>query len=295
MLTDKRVLGQYGGFVFPLVIFTALAVLLAAAQGQEATYTLTGQALEGPETLEAGYHSFALQNDGNRDAEVVIVQLNEEGAEANFVEEVQAVDQVFMEEGGNPTAAFRTVLEGRTLWGGPAAEPGERASVGVNLPAGRYLLLGSLYSEEGPEGGPTTNVVKPLEVTGEGAASPEADAAVPMVDFAFAIPGDLGPGQQTWEFVNNGEQVHHAVIQKLKAGKTMDDVMKYAETFEGKDPTEEFAYVNMLSPGSSNFVALDLMPGSYVALCFIPDYAQGGDGAPHMAHGMMQAFTVAGN
>lgn len=33
----------------------------------------------------------------------------------------------------------------------------------MNLPAGRYLLLGSIYSEEGPEGGPATNVVKPLK------------------------------------------------------------------------------------------------------------------------------------
>lgn len=116
-----------------------------------------------------------------------------------------------------------------------------------------------------------------------------------MVDFAFALPANLKAGEQTWEFVSNGKQVHHAVIQKLKAGKTMEDVMAFSETFEGEDPTEEFAYVSMLSPGSSNYVTLDLTPGSYVALCFIPDYAKGGDGAPHVAHGMMQAFTVAGN
>ena len=291
MLTDKT-FGRYGVYRFSLVIFAALAVPLAAAQGQEATYTLTGDTLKGPETLEAGYHTFTLQNDGNKEAEIVIVQLNEEGAEEDFLKEVEAVDKAFMGE-GDPAAAFRTVLEGRTLWGGPNSDPGGRASVGVNLPAGRYLLLGSLFSE-GPEGGPTTNVVEPLEVTGEGAAAPEADATAQLVDFSFVLPGDLRPGEQTWEFVNNGEQVHHVVIQKIRAGKTMDDVMKYAETFEGEDPTEEFAYVHMLSPGSSNYVTLDLTPGSYVALCFIPDYAQGGDGQPHVAHGMMQAFTVAG-
>lgn len=293
MLADKKVLGRYGGFVFLLAVFAAVTPL-AAAQEQEAIYTLTGEALEGPETLEAGYHSFTLQNDGDKDAEVVIVQLNEEGAEEDFLKEVQAVDKAFMGE-GDPAAAFRTVLEGRTLWGGPSAHPGESASVGVNLPAGRYLLLGSLYSEEGPEGGPTINVVEPLEVTGEGATAPEADAVVRMADFTFAIPADLEAGEQTWRFANSGKQVHHAVIQKLKAGKTMDDVMAFSETFEGEDPTEEFAHVSMLSPGSSNYVTLDLTPGSYVALCFIPDYAKGGDGAPHVAHGMMRAFTVAGN
>lgn len=294
MSTDRRVLGRCGVFVFLLVSIVSAATQLAAAQGAEVTYTLTGEALEGPEALEAGYHTFTLQNDGNKEAEIVIVQLNELGAEKAFLKEVQAVDKAFMGE-GDPAAAFRTVLEGRTLWGGPAADAGESASVGVNLPAGRYLLLASLYSEEGPEGGPTTNVVKPLEVTGEAAAAAsEADATVKMVDFAFALPGDLKAGEQTWQFVNTGKQVHHAVILKLKPGKTMEDVMSFSETFEGEDPTEEFAYVHMLSPGSSNFMTLDLTPGAYVALCFIPDYAKGGDGAPHMAHGMMQAFTVAG-
>jgi len=286
-MNSKKLFSIYSLFVFVLAITAAVFTQVAAAQGAEVAYTLTGDALEGPETLEAGYHTFTLHNGGNKEAEIVIVQLNEEGAEEDFLKEVQAVDKAFMGE-GDPAAAFRNVLEGRTLWGGPAADPGASASVGVNLPAGRYLLLGSVFSENGP----TSNVVKPLEVTGEGGDAPEADATVQMVDFAFAIPGDLRPGQQTWEFVNNGKQVHHAVIQKLKPGKTMEDVMSFAETYEGEDPTEEFTYVHMLSPGSSNFVTLDLTPGTYVALCFIPDYAQGGDGQPHIAHGMMQAFTV---
>lgn len=277
MLVNKK-FGRYGVSRCSLIIFAALAVPLAAAEGHEATYTLTEEALEGLETLEAGYHTFTLQNDGNKEAEIVIVQLDETSAEKDFLKEVEAVDKAFMGE-GDPAAVFRAVLEGRTLWGGPNSDPGGRASVGVNLPAGRYLLLASLYSE-GPEGGPTTNVVKPLEITGEGADAPEADATAQLVDFSFILPSDLEPGEQTWEFGNNGKQVHHAAIQKLKAGKTMEDVMSFAETFEGEASTEEFAYVHMLSPGSSNYVTLDLTPGSYVALCFIPYYAKGGDGSP---------------
>jgi hypothetical protein len=171
--------------------------------------------LKVPEALEAGYHTFTLQNDGNKEAEIVIVQLNESGAEKAFLKEVQAVDKAFMGE-GDPAAAFRTVLEGRTLWGGPAADPGKSASVGVNLLAGRYLLLGSAFSENRP----TSNVIKPLEVMGEvAAAALEADATVQLVDFSFVLPSDLEPGEQTWEFVNTGKQIHHAVIQKLKAAR----------------------------------------------------------------------------
>lgn len=267
------------------------AVLASGAFAQDAAYTFTGEGLTGPETLPAGFHTFSLTNETENETDFVILQLANEAAGANLVEEVGAIDSAFMGE-GDPAAAFRTVLEGRTLWGGPTANPGEAASVGVELPAGRYVLLGSRYSEAGP----TSYATHPLEVTvDEGAAPPTPDATVQLVDFAFALPADLAAGTQTWEVVNRGKQVHHVVLQKLKAGKTMDDVMAFAETFEGEDPTEAFAYVNMLSSGSSNFVELELTPGTYVALCFIPDYAEGGDGAPHMAHGMMQSFTVAGN
>jgi len=79
MFVDKKI-GRYGVHRFSLVIFATLAVPLAAAQEHKATYTLTGEELEGPEALEAGYHTFTLQNDGDKEAEVVIVQLNEEGA-----------------------------------------------------------------------------------------------------------------------------------------------------------------------------------------------------------------------
>jgi hypothetical protein len=38
-----------------------------------------------------------------------------------------------------------------------------------------------------------------------------------------------------------------------------------------------------------NFVEVDLTPGEYGFLCFVPDAK---DGQPHVAHGMMQQFTI---
>ena len=34
---------------------------------------------------------------------------------------------------------------------------------------------------------------------------------------------------------------------------------------------------------------VDLEPGEYIALCFVPD---ANDGAPHLVHGMVLPFTV---
>ena len=41
--------------------------------------------------------------------------------------------------------------------------------------------------------------------------------------------------------------------------------------------------------GASSFITMDFEPGEYMFICFLPDPA---DGKPHMAKGMVQAFTV---
>ncbi|CAA9574551.1 MAG: hypothetical protein AVDCRST_MAG33-2895 [uncultured Thermomicrobiales bacterium] len=45
----------------------------------------------------------------------------------------------------------------------------------------------------------------------------------------------------------------------------------------------------MLSTGQTNWVAIDLEPGYYVALCFITDPESG---APHAMLGMIELFEV---
>ena len=45
-----------------------------------------------------------------------------------------------------------------------------------------------------------------------------------------------------------------------------------------------------MSPGTEAWTTLDLQPGTYVLLCFLPDI--NGDFSPHMNHGMMQVFHV---
>jgi hypothetical protein len=40
---------------------------------------------------------------------------------------------------------------------------------------------------------------------------------------------------------------------------------------------------------TTSFITLDLTPGEYVMVCFVPDSK---DGKPHTAHGMVKPFTV---
>ena len=54
----------------------------------------------------------------------------------------------------------------------------------------------------------------------------------------------------------------------------------------------QFTGVTFGGPGTTNYVALDLEPGTYFLLCFLP---QGGgeDGPPHFMAGMKHTLTVA--
>ena len=44
-----------------------------------------------------------------------------------------------------------------------------------------------------------------------------------------------------------------------------------------------------MAQGVVNDVVVDLTPGEYALLCFVPD---AGDGKPHVAHGMVRQVTV---
>lgn len=315
-----------------LSLFVALALPLAGAQhahgaANEATYTFDGEALQGPDSLTAGYNLITLQNDSEGYLDFMLVRLLEGATADDVVARFQAIDEAFMTD-GDAAAAINEGLTIAELYGGPDTEGGERDSVGVTLPEGRYAVVASYrangeeaddaMNEEGAdeEGAdeesageaeeeasedmgpppPSSYATLDLEVTaGEGAEAPEADVVVQMVEFAFAFPGDMPAGEQLWEVVNRGQQLHHMVLMRIREGFTLEDVMAFAETFEGEDPTEPVGYVHIISPGVSNFVSFDLTPGGYLAICFIPDHGGGGDGAPHFQHGMMQTFTVNGD
>ncbi len=60
-----------------------------------------------------------------------------------------------------------------------------------------------------------------------GTVTPQADVAVEMVDFAYAMPDEIPAGPQLWEFTNNGEQWHMMFVIDLAEGAGVEDVMAF--------------------------------------------------------------------
>lgn len=280
-----------------LAIF--MACLTAFAQEATATFTFSGATLEGPSQLPVGFHTVTLQNDdAGSTLDITLFRMVGNATVEDVVAAFQAVDQAYA--GGNPVAAVNEVVKLGESWGGPAAREVGSSSVGLDLPEGQYAVVATVHQQiHGHEGGPpapATYIASALEVTAaaDAAEAPHADVVVQMVDFAFAIPANVQAGAQTWEIVNIGEQLHHMVLVRLQDGKTMDDLQAFMQGGEqGQPPVDEVGQTNILSPGVSNYVSLDLTPGTYIMLCFLPDHAGNATGAPHVALGMMETFTVA--
>jgi hypothetical protein len=281
------------------ITFAAVVVaLLFGAQAQEdyrgaeVVYTFTGDALEGPELLEAGFTTITFRNEGDVVADIDVLRLVDGVTTDEVLATFRAADEMGMEE-GDYAAVVEAFLSVAELWGGRVAEPGGRDSFGIDLEPGRYAVISRYHHyPEALEIG-FGYLITPLEVSGtaERLPPPDADVRVDLVDFAFGMPVEVRSGPQTWHVVNRGEQVHHIALMKLLPGRSIDDVMEFLATEEGEPPVEFLASTNILSAGVANYLTLDLEPGEYVAACFLPDH-KNGTGDPHFLMGMLRAVTV---
>ena len=123
-----------------------------------------------------------------------------------------------------------------------------------------------------------------------------ADAAlkVPVVtvhakDFAFDIPKSIPAGPTTFRLVNDGKEFHHLSIIKLEQGKTIAD---FGEAMKAGHPPEwavAYGGPNAAVPGQTIAATIDMEPGNYVVVCFIPSP---GEQTPHAAKGMIAPLTV---
>jgi uncharacterized cupredoxin-like copper-binding protein len=134
----------------------------------------------------------------------------------------------------------------------------------------------------------------PLPVAPPAPPAPPAPHAVTVVatDFHFALPATLEAGPTSFTIVNHGREAHHLQLERLEGGHTLADLLA---AFKKGGPPPAWAVdaggPNAADPGARSLpTTVDLLPGTYAAICVIP----GPDGAPHVMKGMAQQFTVSG-
>jgi uncharacterized cupredoxin-like copper-binding protein len=108
-------------------------------------------------------------------------------------------------------------------------------------------------------------------------------------DYKLELPAKIPAGAVTMHLMNQGKQMHQAMIARFEDGKTIADL---AGAMKGEGPPPPWLKFvggpNGIVPGATATTTSVLTPGQYAVFCVIP----GADGTPHIAKGMIQPFEV---
>jgi hypothetical protein len=250
----------------------------AATGPNEVTILATDYAFAAPETLPAGLTTLHLVNGGKEAHHIVLMKL----AEGKTLADFQAVSM----ETKTP--------DWITFPGSPGAtEPGDTTSTTQNLDPGLYVMACFIPSPDG-QAHAAKGMVRPFVVRGPApttaATEPTPDVTVRLSDYAFAFSTPLTAGAHVIRVENDGPQLHEITFEKLNEGKTMQDFVAWGQGgMKGPPPTTPAGGFIGPTKGGHGFLTVNLTPGKYLVLCYVPDEK---DGKPHVMHGMMQEVTI---
>ena len=250
-----------------------------AATVPQVTIKATDFSFAMPDTLQTGLVDITLTNQGTQPHQAQLERLN------NGVTQAQVLAAF-----NKGPAELVTLL---TSYGGAnTVDPGQSQEVILNITQGQYIMLCFV---SGPDNIPhfIKGMYKFFTVAGPSndneVSQPQVNGQVLLRDFSFVLPASIPAGPLLLQVTNQGSQPHEMTLIRLMPGKTMHDALSFLQKPAGPPPFEDAGGMGALNPGMSGWLKLNLTPGNYVALCFVPDPKTG---KPHFALGMITSFSV---
>jgi hypothetical protein len=133
-----------------------------------------------------------------------------------------------------------------------------------------------------------------LTFRGIGALAAQADDFPEVVivtkEYSFEMPATIDSGFTRLTMDNQGMMGHHAMLMRVNDDATLEDLQAalMEPAFEPMFAVSQSIGGPSAGPGGKGSVVLDLLPGTYIAICAIPD----DNGVPHYALGMQATFEV---
>ena len=256
------------------------------------TVVATDFAFQLPDTIAAGPTTIRLLNQGKELHHVQLVRLDAGHTAAEYLE---AMGRTM--KGEAPPPAWATEV------GGPNTPvPGGETRASLVLKPGTYAIVCFIPSADHVPhvakgmskqfvvaGSERAASARPASAA-EGKAEPAPAATMTLDDYSFTLSKPLTAGRRTIRVRNAAAQSHEVVMFRLMPGRTVRDFAAWAEKLEGPPPAVPVGGTSGLAKGEWNDVHLDLEPGKYGLVCFVPDAK---DGRMHLAHGMLSEFEVA--
>jgi len=258
------------------VLWSPAAYAAAAGGPNVVDVIATEYAFQMPDSVPAGPTLFHLTDEGSQLHHVTLVKLEQGKTLADFT----ALPP-------GPFPDWAVFVGGPNT---PMPKGGQDEDV-VDLTPGNYAVIcvipdadGKLHMMKG--------MVKALTVTPstEAGKMPDSDLTLTLSNYAFKFSAPPTAGSHAIRVVNDGNQLHEAEMFRLTPGKKGEDIATWVETgMQGPPPAAPVAGISPEAPGRDNTLLLDLSPGNYALLCFMPDAK---DGKLHAAHGMIYDFKV---
>lgn len=254
-----------------------------------------------PESFPGGLVRLNFVNNGQEDHHAQMLRLNDGVTFEQFLSTFEEVMQAVPVEGD---AAFLRIEEIAVFAGGPPpTSPGQANEVVQDLRFGNYVLLCFLEDAEGIPHVANGMIAQFAVIAApvEPAIPPRAQGTVELGDFAFVNVPEFAAGKTTLQVTNSGSQPHEMIVLRLR-GISADQLLEILSAPPpppgeappppppGPPPFEFVGGIQAFMPGETTWITLDLSPGEYVVVCFIPSPLH--EGAPHLALGMNHAFTI---
>ncbi len=254
------------------------ATAATAPPANVVTFIARDYGFEGPAQIPAGITLFRLDNQGKELHHMVIARLDEGRTYDSLL--------AAMRKPGPPPRWMY-------LAGGPnASNPGAGSNATMNLIPGHYAIMCFI---PGADGVPhmAKGMISPLEVTaatGPMAREVPADVTITLTDYGFELSSPLTAGNHVIAVENHGPQPHEVVLARLSPGKTVKDIEAWEKGGEkGLPPVSPLGGIAPMMATESGQFTVDLTPGDYALICFVPDSK---DGKPHLVHGMVKSVKV---
>ena len=242
------------------------------------TVTATDFVFTAPDTIPAGLTEFRLLNRGAEMHHVFLMRLDGGKSMADLFAAMK---------GDGPLPSWAREVGGPNTPG-----PGGEATAIVRLKAGRYAMICVIPSKDGKPHvmkGMAKEITVVPATSNTTAADIRIASTMTLVDYGFKFSQALQPGRQMIRVVNSASQSHEVVLVRLAPGKSPADVLAWMEKMEGPPPGAPIGGTTPMAQGEENLLELNLTPGEYGLICFVPDAK---DGKPHFAHGMVATFSV---
>jgi uncharacterized cupredoxin-like copper-binding protein len=283
-----------------ILVFSAIATFVIAACGGQSsapggsTPTSTAQAIpaitikavdysfQQPKSIPAGLVDITLTNDGKMNHSLQIFRLNDGVSYNQFFTALKNNDPKF-------------VGMVKAYGGANSILPGQSQEVILNLQQpGQYV---SLCFDSDADNVPhfMKGMITQFTVTASPANQaqpPKDNGEIVLRDFSFQLPASIPSGPVTLKVTNQGPQIHEADIVRLTQGKTLQDLKNFLNQPNATSApsfVEPTGGLGAIQPGTSVWLKLNLKPGNYAVLCFVPDAKTG---KPHFMLGMLDSFTV---